>query len=229
MTFLSETRKINIKDEKTRINLQLMLTRYYNQQKQIVSTHKNAKYTKKPMKEIIINNNLDEIKNKLFNLGNEFLFLFNDYYSIVYNNISLNITEKEISDMTILKREYDKRERNQKEISLAKAFIDELSDDYWVENLTNEKEIVLILDNATIHHAVLTKRTVKLLNINFIYLPQYASDLNPIERLWYAIKHELSTEFIEDVDFLKEQFSVYFDKYTQTNSLSHEFVTKFII
>jgi hypothetical protein len=206
-----------------------MLNKYYNQQNQIVEIHGNAKYTKNPIKKLIINNKLDKIRNELFNLGNEFLFLFNDYYSFIKDNISLNITEKEISDMTILKREYDKRERNQKEIRLAKDFIKELSDDYWMETLTNEKEIILILDNATIHKAVLTKKIAKLLNINLIYLPKYASDLNPIERLGYAIKHELSTEFIEDVDFLKELFYVYFDEYTQSDSLSQEFMRKFII
>lgn len=229
MTFLSETRKINIKDEKTRNKFQLMVNKYYIQQKQIVETHKNAKYTKNPIRRIIINNKNDEIKNKLLNLGNEYMFLFNDYYSIIYNNIYVNITDKEISDITILKREYDKRERIQKEISLAKGFIEELAENYWSKNLTKEKEIVLILDNAKIHQAVLTKKTANLLNISLIHLPKYASDLNPIERLWYSIKHDLSTEYIEDENYLKEQFKLYFDYHTQTDSLSKEFTTKFII
>ena len=229
MTFLSETRKINIEDEETRNKFQSMLNKYYIQQKQIVTTHENAKYTKNPIRRVIINNKIDAIINNLENFGKEYLFLFNDYYSLIYNNIHVNIIDKEIMDMTILKREYDKRERIQKEISLAKTFIDELSEDFWVENLIFEKEIVLILDNAKIHQAVMTKKTAMLLNICLVHLPKYASDLNPIERLWYSIKHDLSTEYIEDEDYLKEQFEVYFNYHTQTDSLSEKFVRKFII
>ena len=107
--------------------------------------------------------------------------------------------------------------------------IAELESEYWLKKFSSEKEIILILDNATIHHAVMTKTIVSLLKINLVYLPKYASDLNAIERLWYAIKHELSIDYIEDEDYLKEQFQVFFKEYTQTDSLAKEFIQEFII
>ncbi|MDR2623008.1 MAG: transposase [Methanobrevibacter sp.] len=46
--------------------------------------------------------------------------------------------------------------------------------------------------------------------MNLIYLPKYASDLNPIERVWYSIKDQLSVDYVEDVDYLKRHFEVFF-------------------
>jgi transposase len=85
------------------------------------------------------------------------------------------------------------------------------------------------LDNATIHQAVLTRKLAKFLNIFLVYLPKYDSDLNSIERSWYAIKREISIDYIEDVDYLKRQFEILFKKYTQTDSLAKKFISIFII
>jgi transposase len=65
----------------------------------------------------------------------------------------------------------------------------------------NEKRIVIVLDNATIHKAILNKKVSKALNIKLVFLEKYASDLNPIERVWYSIKRTLSTVYVENLDF----------------------------
>ena len=54
--------------------------------------------------------------------------------------------------------------------------------------LDNEKTILLVLDNAKIHHADDVKVACEILNIELIYLLEYSTDLNHIEDLWKIIK-----------------------------------------
>jgi transposase len=229
MTFLGETRKINLTDEKSAYKLGIFLNKCYYRQKQAVDKHENLTYYKLEIKDYLAKKKLDEIRKELSKYGNDAIFLFDDNYGLIYDLVWSKISNKEISDGRILKKEYDKQERNQKEIQIAKELIEELESKYWLEKFSSEKEIILILDNATIHHAVMTKTIASLLKITLVYLPKYASDLNSIERLWYAIKHELSIDYIEDEDYLKEQFQVFFKEYTQTDSLAKEFMQNFII
>ena len=46
-----------------------------------------------------------------------------------------------------------------------------------------ERKINIILDNAQIHKAQVTKIVAEILNINIIYLPVYSPFLNPIEKV----------------------------------------------
>jgi transposase len=50
--------------------------------------------------------------------------------------------------------------------------------------------IVLVLDNARIHHANMVKEFLREEGqcFQFIYLPPYSPQLNPIERLWKWLK-----------------------------------------
>ena len=50
--------------------------------------------------------------------------------------------------------------------------------------LNDEKLILMVLDNAKIHHANDVKIACEILNIELMYLPEYSPDLNPIEYLW---------------------------------------------
>ena len=54
-----------------------------------------------------------------------------------------------------------------------------------------KRTVVLILDNAKIHHAIVTKAGCKKLNIIPVHLPPYSPDLNPIEFAWKDSKKEL--------------------------------------
>ena len=47
-----------------------------------------------------------------------------------------------------------------------------------------ERKINIILDNAQIHKAKVTKIITEILNINLIYLPPYCPFLNSIEKVW---------------------------------------------
>ena len=227
LTFLSETRKVNSIDINTYDDLELLINKHYYLQNKIVSEYEGFKYYKKDIIKHLLKNKINSLREKIIPFGN--VHLIDNYYEVICDYIVSNISKNEISDARILKKAHDKNYRIQGEISLAKNLEKELSQQYWVKRFKNEKEIILILDNATIHQATLTKKLAKSLNINLIYLPKYASDLNSIERLWYAIKREISIEFVEDINYLKRQFQIYFKKYTQTDSLAKNFMSEFII
>jgi len=66
------------------------------------------------------------------------------------------------------------------------------------------RTIVLILDNARIHHAKVTTAECEKLDIRLVHLPPYSPDLNPIEFAWKDGKKELAMQdfdgIIENVD-----------------------------
>ncbi len=66
------------------------------------------------------------------------------------------------------------------------------------------RTIVLILDNARIHHAKVTTAECEKLDIRLVHLPPYSPDLNPIEFAWKDGKKELAMHdfdgIIENVD-----------------------------
>jgi transposase len=229
LTFIGETKKVNVDDENTYDELQLVLNKYYYLQNTIVDEYEGFKYYKKDIIKEILKNKIVNIRKRIISFGKEYLTLIDDYYTVICDFIISNISNREISDARILKKAHDKNNRTQREKNLAKSLEKELSSEYWIKKFATEKEIILILDNATIHQAVLTKKLAKSLNIFLVHLPKYASDLNSIERLWYAIKREISIDYIEDVDYLKRQFKVIFKKYTQTDSLAKKFISIFII
>jgi transposase len=53
-----------------------------------------------------------------------------------------------------------------------------------------DKLIMLVLDNARIHHAKMVKDFLRQKGecFHFIFLPPYSPQLNPIERLWKWLK-----------------------------------------
>jgi transposase len=53
---------------------------------------------------------------------------------------------------------------------------------------SDDKEIVMILDNASYNHAYKTRDNAELLGIRLMFLPTYSPNLNLIERLWKFLK-----------------------------------------
>jgi len=74
----------------------------------------------------------------------------------------------------------------------------------------------------------LLKKVAKILNIKLIFFPKYSSDINPIERVWYSIKDKLSTTYIENETYLKEQFAHYFYIYTKSKTLTEKWQKEYI-
>jgi len=96
----------------------------------------------------------------------------------------------------------------------------------WKANVG--KNIVAILDNFPSHKAEITRRLAKEFGINLIYLPSYSPDLNPIEFIWKSIKRDISCEFIQDVDHLKQLILEKFYKYSAHLSFASNWIEVFL-
>lgn len=142
--------------------------------------------------------------------------------------IDLNNLNDEIADEKLLKYEKKKKYKKQNEKSNLYKFVSVLCKENWAEYLKNEKRIVIVLDNARIHRAMLTKKVAKILNIKLKFLPKYSSDINPIERVWYSIKDKLSVIYVENETFLKEQVAYYFYIYAKSTTLTEKWLKDYI-
>lgn len=75
------------------------------------------------------------------------------------------------------------------------------------------KRVVVVIDNARYHHAILHKDWRQSVNKEFklLFLPPYSPDLNPIERVWKLVRrlciHNVYFESLEDVvDVIESKF-----------------------
>jgi len=59
--------------------------------------------------------------------------------------------------------------------------------------------IIIILDNAKIHHAKLVSAIAEIMDIHFVHLPPYSPDLNPIEYANKDLKAKLARYLNFDV------------------------------
>ncbi|MDR0913051.1 MAG: transposase, partial [Methanobrevibacter sp.] len=92
----------------------------------------------------------------------------------------------------------------------------------------NEKKIIIILDNYSVHIAYLVRLLCKILNITLIYLTSYSPDFNPIEQVWRTIKGELYQKYIVDEDFLSNRFTTLYYEQIDKPSFSKKWKKKFI-
>ena len=74
------------------------------------------------------------------------------------------------------------------------------------DQLIMEKPLAVILDNYSVHHAIVFIRLCNILNIDLIFLPPYFPKYNPIEQVWRTIKRPLSIINIESLEKLIEYF-----------------------
>ena len=78
------------------------------------------------------------------------------------------------------------------------------------EILNNELPIALIADNAKIHSSTDVGIAAEILNIEFVFLPTYSPDFNPIEDLWKIIKSKVYLSnyntLDELIDIVTEEF-----------------------
>ena len=89
-----------------------------------------------------------------------------------------------------------------------------------------QKRIVVICDNARIHHAKDTGAFLKKENIVFVFLPPYSPDLNPIEFAWKDVKKELSRYMIFD-EMIKNAKKASLQKFSGSHRYSKKWVDVF--
>jgi len=84
-------------------------------------------------------------------------------------------------------------------------FLDQFSMSY------SDSFIIMVLDNGAFHKA---KKLLIPDNMVLLFTPPYSPELNPIERLWQALKDELSSFLFETLDELKESVAGILKRYS---------------
>jgi transposase len=209
--------------------LQLLIDEYATNIKYI----RNKKFdrstvSKKVIEEELIEKKLKILENGLEKIGIDKFDEFIDNQEKLTELLDLKNLDEEITDEKFFKRENFKNKKTQSEKNLLYQLEKELKDGNWKEMFKNERRIVIVLDNARTHIAKIGKTIVKVLNIKLVFLEKYASDINPIERVWYAIKDKLSVTYVEDGMFLMIHFSRYFYIYANSRTLVEKWLDTYI-
>jgi transposase len=103
-----------------------------------------------------------------------------------------------------------------------KGTCDTILFDMWVEDFLVPVLIpgqVVILDNATFHKSLKTRKLIEDAGCSILFLPPYSPDFNPIEKFWAWFKLKIKN-VIADFKTLSEAIDNVFCMYTfQTNRL----------
>ena len=76
---------------------------------------------------------------------------------------------------------------------------------------------ILILDNSSVHKSKKAIETLEALNINYMFLPPYSPDFNPIEFLWSKMKTTLKKLKARSKPHLETAINKALDLITLTN------------
>ena len=76
---------------------------------------------------------------------------------------------------------------------------------------TLSSEDVILLDNSSVHKSKLVLDTLKECGINYLFLPPYSPDFNPIELLWALMKSVLRKLKARTHDKLEKAMKVALD------------------
>ena len=96
--------------------------------------------------------------------------------------------------------------------------VEKLKESKLQEILENEKRIVLIADNYTVHRARLVKEACIVLNIKIVFLPTNSPQLNPIEQVWKSIKKFMSHFYLDNLEQMKQIFTEEFYRIVDNKS-----------
>ena len=145
----------------------------------------------------------------------------NEYNKLFDNNNNLNYKK--------LKSLCKKYKINHYKINKVKReiLIHNLYDKKLMELTKNERRLNLIMDNAQIHKAEITKIVAEILNINIVYLPPYCPFLNPIEQVWKDVKRELYKYDFKSLNEMIKIFHYEFNKIVDNKSYYESWSIKF--
>lgn len=102
-----------------------------------------------------------------------------------------------------------------------------LYDENLINLIKNERRLNIILDNARIHKAKITKIVADILNINLVYLPPYSPFLNPIEKVWRDVKREMYKHNFKCLNDLIKIFRDEYEKIIDNTSYYEKWSIKF--
>lgn len=105
--------------------------------------------------------------------------------------------------------------------------INKLNDKKLIEMIQQEKRLNLIVDNAKIHKAEVTRIVADILNINLVYLPVYSPFLSTIEQVWADVKKEMYTCEFDSLDELVNEFNDLFYEKVDNTSYYENWTLKF--
>jgi len=80
----------------------------------------------------------------------------------------------------------------------------------------HKKKIILVLDNAPIHHATALKKFLERVKykLEVIFLPPYSPELNPIERFWRFLRKKVThNTFYETFEKFSATVRAFLEKY----------------
>ena len=89
-------------------------------------------------------------------------------------------------------------------------------------------QMVIVLDNYSVHHSLHFRKICEFLNIDLIYLPTYSPKYNPIEQVWRTIKAIVSRKYIRSKNKLEFIFRNEFNKVVDNPSFWEKWVTYFL-
>lgn len=122
-----------------------------------------------------------------------------------------------------------KTKSNQVLENLQKAMLLSYFFDKKLQNeLIIEKPIAVILDNYSVHHAIVFTELCNILNMDLIHLPPYSPKYNPIEQVWRTIKAKISRKFITSIEQLKFIFENEFKQVINNESYWENWLWKFL-
>lgn len=97
------------------------------------------------------------------------------------------------------------------------------------EELSEERRIVIVLDNYSAHLAHIVKKVAKFLKIKLIFLPTHSPKLNPIEQVWRTMKKKISSIDFRCLKELSKKIKFYYFKYAKNKTFTEKWMEKFII
>jgi len=83
----------------------------------------------------------------------------------------------------------------------------------FLNEYKSDKKQLIILDNASWHKKAvrLMREDISFRGIDFLFLPPYSPELNPIERVWRITRKEKThNRFFETINILKDTLLSYF-------------------
>lgn len=84
------------------------------------------------------------------------------------------------------------------------------------------EHLVIILDNARTHKSIKVTWQAYQLGIDFVYLPFYSPDLNPIEQVWKSIKRELTPHLFKTKPEMAKKITEAFHRLIKTHNYTKE-------